>query len=350
MEKELFGILQALKGKTDIDIAVVSENGVIEANTYGRYVEFPSLDFSKIVLEPYCDANLNKTFFAFTFNNTRFFGLIDGVSQIQKNYAILITSFIENSQLKTLDVSYEEQYLSIILGDMPKSKILQFQQKYSVPKKNCYCILFKSSKNDADEVKNFLNDYVLNDDNVVKIDGESCALIRFCDALTDGAYDSPIEYAEYTIRSIFEELGIEISAYIGSTVTCFSDVSLSYKQAQETIKMATLFGSTKGVFAYKYYLLLKMAEDMPSNKIQEFLTMLLDSAYDEILKDEEIMSTAEAFLNNDLNVSETARALYLHRNTLIYRIDKIKKLTGMDIRKFNDALVFKIISTLVKLK
>ncbi len=350
MEKELFGILQAIKGKTGIDIAVVSENGIIEANTYGKYVEFPVLEFSKITQQPQVDENLKKTFFGFTFNNVNFYGGIDGVSQTEKNYAVLITSFIENNQLKTVDASFDEQYLSIVLGDTTKSKTLQFQEKYSVPKKNCYCMLFKSQKNNADDIKNFLNDYALNDDSVVKIDETSCALIRFCDSLTDGVYDSPIEYAEYTVRSIFEELGLQVSVYIGSTVSSFCDVAVSYKQAQETIKMANLFGCLKGVFAYKYFLLLKMAEDLPSNKVQEFLSMLLDSAGEEILNDEEIMTTAEAFLNNDLNVSETARALYLHRNTLIYRIDKIKKLTGMDIRKFNDALAFKIISVLVKLK
>ncbi|MBR5439927.1 MAG: helix-turn-helix domain-containing protein [Clostridia bacterium] len=114
--------------------------------------------------------------------------------------------------------------------------------------------------------------------------------------------------------------------------------------------MSNLFNVSSSVNAYKYYLLLKMAEDLPTGKIQEFLSMLLEPSAVEILKDEEIMTTAEAFLNNDLNVSETARALYVHRNTLIYRIEKIKKITGMDIRTFNDALAFKIISVLAKIK
>ena len=69
----------------------------------------------------------------------------------------------------------------------------------------------------------------------------------------------------------------------------------------------------------------------------------------EIFDDEEMVNTAEEFLENSLNVSETLRKLYLHRNTLTYRLDKIEKATGLDIRKFSDAVTFRLITVLSKL-
>ena len=77
--------------------------------------------------------------------------------------------------------------------------------------------------------------------------------------------------------------------------------------------------------------------------------MLMDTNAREIFDDEEMVNTAEEFLENSLNVSETSRKLYLHRNTLTYRLDKIEKATGLNIRKFSDAVTFRLITILSKL-
>ena len=349
MEKELLGILNTIKNKTNIDVAVVSQNGLIEANTYGEYVKVPLVTFNE-QKEPVVVNEENKTCFYFSFNDTDFIGAIEGTGATELNYAVFISSFIENSQVKNLELSFGEQYLSIILGDFTKSRTLHFQEKYSVPKKPCSCILFKVVKGTASDFVSFLNEYVLGGDTAVKIDDEFVCLVKFNEYDLESGGTSNIEYSEYIVKSVFEELGYEVVAYVGSTVNNFIDISISYKQAVETLKMSGLFNIQNSVNAYKHFLILKMAEDLPSSKIQEFLTMLLEPSATQILSDEEIITTAEAFLNYDLNVSETARALYVHRNTLIYRIDKIKKITGLDIRKFNDALAFKIISVLAKIK
>ena len=77
--------------------------------------------------------------------------------------------------------------------------------------------------------------------------------------------------------------------------------------------------------------------------------MLMDTGAREIFNDEEMINTAEEFLENSLNVSETSRKLYLHRNTLTYRLDKIERATGLNIRKFSDAVTFRLITILSRL-
>jgi carbohydrate diacid regulator len=89
-----------------------------------------------------------------------------------------------------------------------------------------------------------------------------------------------------------------------------------------------------------------MLEDLPKYKLNENLAILLDAGAKEIFTDEEMLNTAEEFLENSLNVSETSRKLYLHRNTLTYRLDKIEKATGLNIRKFSDAVTFRLITIL----
>jgi len=103
------------------------------------------------------------------------------------------------------------------------------------------------------------------------------------------------------------------------------------------------------VHSYREFLLVKMLEDIPESKLAEYLAELSDDRFNEIFEDEEMLSTAECFLQHDLNVSETSRNLYMHRNTLLYRLDKIEKATGLNIRAFSDAVSFRVLTILYKL-
>ena len=141
---------------------------------------------------------------------------------------------------------------------------------------------------------------------------------------------------------------IAIGVVMG-VVAGFADCAASYRQAISALRMGGIFEQNAAVSTYKEYLLVKMLEDMPKYKLQEFLDILLEPESKGILSDPEMLSTAEEFLNTSLNVSETSRNLYMHRNTLMYRLDKIERATGLDIRKFRDAMTFRLVMILYKL-
>ena len=96
-------------------------------------------------------------------------------------------------------------------------------------------------------------------------------------------------------------------------------------------------------------MLVKMLEDASESKLIQYLSELMDDETQEILEEEEMVTTAEEFLRCSLNVSETSRNLYMHRNTLLYRLDKIEKATGLNIRLFPDAVSFRVLTILYKL-
>ena len=95
--------------------------------------------------------------------------------------------------------------------------------------------------------------------------------------------------------------------------------------------------------------MIRMLEDFPESKLISYLSELTDENSKEIFEDEEMLNTAETFLQNSLNVSETSRNLYMHRNTLLYRLDKIEKATGFNLRSFSDAVSFRVLTLLHKL-
>ena len=92
-----------------------------------------------------------------------------------------------------------------------------------------------------------------------------------------------------------------------------------------------------------------MLEDISETRLAEYLADLTDENFKEIFENEEMLTTAEEFLQNDLNVSETSRKLYMHRNTLLYRLDKIEKATGLNIRSFSEAVSFRVLTLIHRL-
>ena len=119
--------------------------------------------------------------------------------------------------------------------------------------------------------------------------------------------------------------------------------------AVTAVRVSAIFHNVGEVHSYREYLLVKLLEDLPKSRMREYLEQFRAESAEEIFEDEEMTETAEAFLESSLNVSETSRNLFMHRNTLMYRLDKIERVTGLNIRKFSDAVTFRILSVLYKL-
>ena len=172
--------------------------------------------------------------------------------------------------------------------------------------------------------------------------------VKFLDETASSVYQSPTEYAESLLKSVENELGYPIDVAVGAEVSSFLEVSTSYKQALSAMRMQENLEIKGEVYSFKGMFLSKILEEMPKHKIEEYIRTLVDDNAKTIFTDSEMILTAEEFLKNDLNFSETSRKLYLHRNTLVYRLDKIQKATGLDIRKFSDAVTFRLITLLYK--
>ena len=351
MERELQRILFSIKEKMGIDIVATSINGEFEVSTINDFVELNFNKNAKTDKELKVLKEDKKTYFSFNFNGVKFVGALLGDSLEYLNYSLLIGSYIENNQTKSSYLTFDEQLLSMITGQTTKVKSSNFIDKYSILPFPCYIILFKIKNNKASEICDFLNSYGLESGDItLQIDDNSCVFIRFINPKIKDEFNSPYEYAEYVLRSIYEELGIEAKAFLGGVVNSFYDISLSYKQASEVEELASLTNNDSPINSYKDFVLNKILQDLPNFKLEDYLTVLSENCTQEIFEDTELMETVKEFLNNDLNISETARAMFLHRNTLLYRIEKIQALTGLDIRKFKDALTFKLIETIRKIK
>ena len=115
----------------------------------------------------------------------------------------------------------------------------------------------------------------------------------------------------------------------------------AYKEADMALEVGRVFYEEKTILAYNELGIGRLIHQLPESLCSMFLQEVFDGDVDGMFDDEELL-TVFTFFDNNLNISETARQLYIHRNTLVYRLEKIQKRTGLDVRVFDDALTFKI--------
>ena len=184
-------------------------------------------------------------------------------------------------------------------------------------------------------------------DFIVSIDEKDIAFIKETSS-ENGIYKN--EEIEKTAKEIVStassEFFTKVIVGIGSPVTEIKDLSRSFKEAQIALEVGKVFDNEKEVINYKNLGIGRIIYQLPTTLCEVFLQEVFKTGALESL-DRESLMTINSFFENNLNVSETSRKLFVHRNTLVYRLEKIKKLTGLDLREFEHAIIFKV-SLMVK--
>ncbi|MDP4109096.1 MAG: helix-turn-helix domain-containing protein, partial [Bacillota bacterium] len=142
-------------------------------------------------------------------------------------------------------------------------------------------------------------------------------------------------------EALSSEHGIGAAIGIGTVVSQLKDIAKSFKEAQVAIDVGRVFESEKTIISFENLGVGRLIYQLPTTLCEMFLSEVFRKESIDSL-DQETLFTIQKFFENSLNVSETSRKLFVHRNTLVYRLEKIKKLTGLDLREFDHAIVFKV--------
>ena len=155
----------------------------------------------------------------------------------------------------------------------------------------------------------------------------------------------------YTAKMLLDMLNTEAMSRVrvsfGTVVNEIKDISRSYKEAKMALDVGRIFYEDRKVIAYSNLGIGRLIYQLPMSLCKMFIKEIFDGRTPDDF-DEETLITINKFFENSLNVSETSRQLYIHRNTLVYRLDKLQKSTNLDLRVFDDAITFKIALMVVK--
>ena len=268
---------------------------------------------------------------------------VEGEDELAKSTSQLLSVSLSN--IKTL---YDEKYdktnfiKNIILdnilpGDIYiKSKELHFDNEVN---RVVFLIRF-INKGDIipfDVVQNMFPDK--NRDYVISVGENDVVLVK---EMKNASELKNIEsIAKDIVDTASSEFLLKVVVGIGTTVSNIKDLARSYKDSQVAISVGSIFEPEKSTINYENLGIGRLIYQLPSTLCEMFLQEVFKRGSLDSL-DRETLVTIQAFFDNNLNVSETSRKLFVHRNTLVYRLEKIKKLTGLDLREFEHAITFKV--------
>lgn len=186
-------------------------------------------------------------------------------------------------------------------------------------------------------LKNIMVNHV--GDFIVPMEPHAVVVIR---RLGEKEGDEQIDRMAHTLLdTVSAETLSRIRVSCGTIAETLKDISRSYKEAKMALEVAEIFYDSKSVITYQELGIGRLIYQLPRPLCEIFLKEVFGDFNPEEL-DEEILTTVYQFLQNDLNLSETSRQLFVHRNTLVYRLEKLQRSMGLDIRQFEDAMLFKI--------
>ncbi len=176
-------------------------------------------------------------------------------------------------------------------------------------------------------------------DFITAVDEKSIILVQ--ELKDEEGYEEVEETAKMLRDMLNTEAMSDVKIAYGTIVNEIRQVSRSYKEAKLALDVGKIFYMERNIIAYNTLGIGRLIYQLPIPLCQMFMKEVFTEAKPDSF-DEETLTTINKFFENSLNVSETARQLYIHRNTLVYRLEKLQKSTGLDIRVFDDALTFKI--------
>lgn len=337
--------IDGLKNITRREMSVIEREGKVVASTEEEMMNKQIDGISSFIMSQ-AESQLIQSYQYFkVFDNgvTEYIVIIRG--EDEETYRIgKITAF----QLQNLIIAYKERFdkdnfvKNLLLDNLLLVDIYSRAKKLKIEinaRRIVYLIEMEVDKdiNVAEIIRSIFP--AKGKDFVTAVDEKSIILVK---ELKDNDEIDDIEKIASTIcDTLSVEAMINVYVAIGTVVTDLKNVSSSYKEAKMALEVGRIFESNKNIVNYERLGIGRLIYQLPSSLCRMFINEVLHGINIEQF-DDETLATVYKFFENNLNVSETSRQLYIHRNTLVYRLDKLQKLTGLDLRNFDDAIIFKI--------
>ncbi len=260
--------------------------------------------------------------------------------------AELITALIATADHQA-DNSFDV-YRRVFRGELSGSELEALAHEHQIASHMDRCVLlFHIVQTDNDRAYDLLRDITPLQDNdaLVDIDRHSVAMIR--DMSEDSSPDELLQYAQALQETLMGETAHQMTIGIGRMRHTLEELRESYVEARRAIEVGRIFKPQESIHLFSRLILERFLMELPQD-ISAYYHSLLFNRRNQRLFNDEMLYTIDMFFQKDLNLSDTARQLYIHRNTLVYRLDKVQKQIGLDLRSFEDAVTFKILMELKK--
>lgn len=342
--------IDGLKGIARIDLCVIDIEGKVLATTFDDAERY--IDAAVSFVESPADSQ--------TVQGCQFFKVFD---EHQIEYILLAFGDTDDVymigkvacfQIQNLLVAYKERFdkdnfiKNLLLDNLLLVDIYNRAKKLHIDtevRRVVFIIEAKREKdgNELEKVRGLFGGK--SKDFVTEVDEKNIILVKELEAGEE--YEDLQKTSESLLHVLHSDNGGHVHIAYGTIVNEIKEVSRSYKEARMALDVGKIFFEEKEVIAYSALGIGRLIYQLPIPLCKMFIKEIFDGKSPDDF-DEETLMTINKFFENSLNVSETSRQLYIHRNTLVYRLDKLQKSTKLDLRIFEDAITFKIALMVVK--
>ncbi len=342
--------IDSLKGIARLDIAIADIDGKVLATTFLEDKDLSDMVVSFAASQADSQAAGGYQFFKIFDEHQLEFVLIahgdtDDVYMVGK-LAVL--------QIQTLLVAYREKFdkdnfiKNLLLDNLLLVDIYNRAKKLHIEVGvRRVVFLVESHENMNGTVQEALKEFFSAEGNdfVTAVDEKNIIVVK--ELASDDGYEQVQKIAESMLDMLSSEVMLSTRVSYGTIVNEIKEVSRSYKEAKMALEVGKIFFVERHIVAYNALGIGRLIYQLPIPLCKMFIKEIFaDVSPDDF--DEETLETIAKFFENNLNVSETSRQLFIHRNTLVYRLDKLDRATGLDLRVFDDAITFQIALMVVK--
>lgn len=338
--------LEGLKGITRIDLCMIDTEGKVSATTFLDSEEY--VEAAKLFADSPADSQLMQ--------GCQFFKVFD---EHQLEYILLAKGESEDVymvgkvavfQIQSLLVAYKERFdrdnfiKNLLLDNLLLVDIYNRSKRLHIDAEAFRVVfLIETARdkdgNDIEKIRSIYGNK--STDFVTAVDEKDIIIVK------ELGKDETYEDLNKTAEVILDLFKGDVRISYGTIVSEIKEVSRSYKEARMALDVGKIFFPDNQIVAYSTLGIGRLIYQLPIPLCKMFISEIFDRKSPDDF-DEETLITINKFFENNLNVSETSRQLYIHRNTLVYRLDKLQKSTGLDLRIFEDAITFKIALMVVK--
>jgi carbohydrate diacid regulator len=342
--------IEGLKGITRIDLCIIDTEGKVLAST------FPEADTYTGSVLAFIDSPADSQ----VIQGFQFFKVFD---ENQLEYILLINGGSEDAymigkiavfQIQNLLIAYKERFdkdnfiKNLLLDNLLLVDIYNRAKKLHIQAevRRAVYVIETGKEKDTASLENLRTLFgTKSRDFITAVDEKNIIVVK---ELGENEGYPELAKTAKVIKDLLAGEGEEqVHIAYGTIVGEIKEVSRSYKEARMALDVGKIFFDERDIVAYSTLGIGRLIYQLPIPLCKMFIREIFDGKSPDDF-DEETLTTINKFFENSLNVSETSRQLYIHRNTLVYRLDKLQKSTGLDLRVFEDAITFKIALMVVK--
>ena len=347
----LQNIIEGIKGISRVDACVIDTDGKIAASTINKTEEYESAALNFVNSPADSQALAGAHFFKVFDDQTVEYILVvkgdsDDVYMIGRMVAF---------QIQSLIVAYKERYdkdnfiKNLLLDNLLLVDIYNRAKKLhlDVESRRVVFIVETSIEKDNMALETVRSMFTGNKskDFITAVDEKNIIIVK--ELRENDTYDDLEKIGKVVLDMLNTEAMSKVRVSYGTIINELREVSRSYKEAKMALDVGRIFYTERNIIAYSNLGIGRLIYQLPMPLCKMFIREIFDGQMPSDFDDETIV-TINKFFENNLNVSETSRQLYIHRNTLVYRLDKIQKMTNLDLRTFEDAITFKMALMVVK--